>query len=127
MNSLLITQLNEKKRINSNEKSLKPGIPKEKEEEEEREREKNIQYVKILEIRKNEHFGDILMFLNKRSPLCAKVKSKKAEFYFLNKTDALEISTCYPRIWNKINKKSLFNMEQIKRLINKNNINILKT
>ncbi len=32
MNSLLITQLNEKKRINSNEKSLKPGIPKEKEE-----------------------------------------------------------------------------------------------
>ena len=92
---------------------------KEKEEEEEREREKNIQYVKILEIRKNEHFGDILMFLNKRSPLCAKVKSKKAEFYFLNKTDAIEISTCYPRIWNKINKKSLFNMEQIKRLINK--------
>ena len=92
---------------------------KEKEEEEEKEREKNIQYVKILEIRKNEHFGDILMFLNKRSPLCAKVKSKKAEFYFLNKTDAIEISTCYPRIWNKINKKSLFNMEQIKRLINK--------
>ena len=32
MNSLLITELNEKKRINSNEKSLKPGIPKEKEE-----------------------------------------------------------------------------------------------
>ena len=92
---------------------------KEKEEEEEREREKNIQYVKILEIRKNEHFGDILMFLNKRSPICVKVKSKKAEFYFLNKTDAIEISTCYPRIWNKINKKSLFNMEQIKRLINK--------
>ena len=92
---------------------------KEKEEEEEKEREKNIQYVKILEIRKNEHFGDILMFLNKRSPLCAKVKSKKAEFYFLKKTDAIEISTCYPRIWNKINKKSLFNMEQIKRLINK--------
>ena len=92
---------------------------KEKEELEEKEREQNIQYVKILEIRKNEHFGDILMFLNKRSPLCAKVKSKKAEFFFLNKTDAVEISTCYPRIWNKINKKSLFNMEQIKRLINK--------
>ena len=45
------------------------------------------------------------MFSNKRSPLCAKVKLKKAEFYFLKKTDAIEISTCYPRIWNKINKK----------------------
>ena len=92
---------------------------REKEELEEKERQKNIQYLKILEIRKNEHFGDILMFLNRRSPLCAKVKSKKAEFFFLNKTDAVEISTCYPRIWNKINKKSLFNMEQIQRLINK--------
>ncbi len=92
---------------------------KEIEELEEKERQKNIQYIKILEIRKNEHFGDILMFLNRRSPLCAKVKSKKAEFFFLNKTDAVEISTCYPRIWNKINKKSLFNMEQIQRLINK--------
>ncbi len=32
------------------------------------------QYVKIIEIRKNEHFGDILMFLNKRSPLRMKLK-----------------------------------------------------
>ena len=31
MNSLLITEINKKKRINSNEKSLKPGIQKEKE------------------------------------------------------------------------------------------------
>ena len=30
MNSLLITELNEKKRINSNEKTLKPGIQKKK-------------------------------------------------------------------------------------------------
>ena len=79
----------------------------------------NMQYYRILEIRRNEHFGDILMFLNQRSPLCLRVKSKKAELFFLNKEDAINISTSYPQYWKKINKKSLFNMEQIKRLINK--------
>ena len=77
------------------------------------------QYVKIIEIRKNEHFGDILMFLNKKSPLRVIVKSKNCELLFLKKTDAIEISMSYPKIWRKIIKKSLFNMEQIERLINK--------
>ena len=81
--------------------------------------EDNVQRFRILEIRKNEHFGDILMFLNQRSPLCLKVKSKKAELFYLNKADALDISTSYPQYWKKINKKSLFNMEQIKRLMNR--------
>ena len=79
----------------------------------------NIQNFKILELRKNEHFGDILMFLNQRSPLSLKVKTKKAELFFLNKADAISISTSYPQYWKRINKKSLFNMEQIKRLTNK--------
>ena len=79
----------------------------------------DIQNFRVLEIRKNEHFGDILMFLNQRSPLCLKVKSKKAELFFLNKADAIGISTSYPQYWKRINKKSLFNMEQIKRLTNK--------
>ncbi len=60
--------------------------------------EENIQTFKILEIRKNEHFGDILMFLNQRSPLNLRVKSKKVELFFLNKTDAIDISTSYPSI-----------------------------
>ena len=81
--------------------------------------EENMQYYKILEIRRNEHFGDILMFLNQRSPLCLRVKTKKAELFFLNKEDAINISTSYPQYWKTINKKSLFNMQQIKRLINK--------
>ena len=79
----------------------------------------NIQNFKVLEIRKNEHFGDILMFLNQRSPLLLKVKSNKAELFFLNKSEAIAISTSYPQYWKRINKKSLFNMEQIKRLTNK--------
>ena len=39
---------------------------------------------KLIEIRKNEHFGDVLMFLDIKSPLLAKVKSKKADLFLLN-------------------------------------------
>ena len=49
------------------------------------------QYIKINEIRRNEYFGDILMFLNKRSPLSVKVKTKVCELFLLKKTDAVEI------------------------------------
>ena len=59
------------------------------------------------------------MFLNKRSPLSVKVKTKISELFLLQKTDAVEISMAFPSVWRKIIKKSLFNMEQIERLINK--------
>ena len=77
------------------------------------------EYYRILEIQKNEHFGDILMFLNKRSPLRVKVKSRKADLFYLKKNEAINISASFPHIWKKINKKSLFNWEQIKRLMTK--------
>ena len=100
--------------------NLMAGEEIEEEEEEKNDDEKfKVQYYKILDIQKNEHFGDILMFLNKRSPLRVKVKSRKGELFYLNKNDALEISTSFPQIWKKINSKSLFNWEQIKRLMNK--------
>ena len=78
------------------------------------------QYVKLIEIRQNEHFGDVLMFLTKRSPLRVRVKTKTAALFLLKKTDAVEISNSFPKIWKQIIKKSLFNMKQINRLINKN-------
>ena len=76
----------------------------------------NINYIhlRILDIRKNEHFGALLMFLNKRSPLSLRVKTKKAELFFLKKIDAIEISTSYPNIWKRVNKKSFHNLKQIK-------------
>ena len=49
------------------------------------------QCIKINEIRRNEYFGDILMFLNKRSLLSVKVKTKVCELFLLKKTDAVEI------------------------------------
>jgi CRP-like cAMP-binding protein len=79
----------------------------------------NKKQMNIINLRKNEHYGDILMILNERSPLTVKVKSKKAELFFLQKTDATEISNKYPNIWKRIVHKSLYNMKQIKQLIKK--------
>ena len=76
-------------------------------------------YVKILGIRENEHFGDVLMFLERRSPLRVRVRSKKCELFFLKKMDAVKISTSYQNIWKRINKRSVFNFEQIKKSIRK--------
>ena len=75
--------------------------------------------IKIIDLRKNEHFGDILMILNEKSPLAVKVKSKRAELFFLQKTEATEISNRYSNIWKRIVNRSLHNMNQIKNLIRK--------
>ena len=66
---------------------------------------KNIIYVKILWIRENEHFGDVLMFLEQRSPLRVRVRSKKGELFFLKKVDAIKISNMHQNLWKRINKK----------------------
>ena len=85
----------------------------------EKKEKKNIHNLKVLDIRKNEHFGETLMFLNERSPLTAKVKSKKAELYFLKKEEVIKIFNSFPNIWNRINKKSIYNMKQIKITVSK--------
>ena len=94
-------------------------IEKERKEREEREleRRKHLTFVKILGIRENEHFGDVLMFLEERSPLRVRVRSIKCELFFLKKIDAVKISTNYQNIWKRINKKSVFNFEQMKKSI----------
>ena len=79
----------------------------------------NKKELKIIDLRKNEHFGDILMILNEKSPVAVKVKSKKAELFFLQKTEATEISNRYSNIWKRIVNRSLHNMKQIKNLIRK--------
>ena len=75
--------------------------------------------IKIIELRSNEHFGDVLMILNEKSPVTMKVKSSKAELLFLQKIDATEISNLYPNIWKKIVTKSLYNLNKIKYIIKK--------
>ena len=53
------------------------------------------------------------MFLNEPCPLIAKVRTSTADLLILRKMEAFEIYSIYPNIWKRINKKSLYNMEQI--------------
>ena len=59
------------------------------------------------------------MILNEKSPIAVKVKSKKAELFFLQKTEATEISNRYSNIWKRIVNRSLHNMKEIKNIIQK--------
>ena len=76
----------------------------------------DFQFINIINISKNESFGDVYMFLSKPSPLSLRVKSKKAELFLLRKYDASDISIRYPNIWAKFFKKSYVNMLSIKAL-----------
>ena len=84
-------------------------------EEEKSEEEGKYHYLKILDIRKNEHFGNILMYLEKPAPLTLKVKSKIAEIFFLKKKDAFMISSLHHNIVKRINDKSYKNLLSIKK------------
>ena len=74
-----------------------------------------IQYLKILDIRKNEYFGDVYMFLDRPSPLTLKVKSKIAEIFALKKKDAMNIYKTHHNIMKRIQLKSYKNLVSIKK------------
>ena len=77
------------------------------------------QFVKVVEIRRNEHYGDVVMFLNKRSHLSVRVCSKTAELFYLSKPDAVAIALSYPDIWRKIIMNSMKNLKKINQLAKK--------
>ena len=74
----------------------------------------DIKYINILDLLKNEYYGEILMFLNIPNPLSLKVKSKKVELYILRKKDAFNIKRDYQNIWQRISKKSIHNLKSLK-------------
>lgn len=78
--------------------------------------EENTEKIKIVNIRRNEHFGDVFMFLNKKCPLYVRVKSRKADLLLLKKLDAIEICSNYQEIWTKKIKNSLANSKMVTRL-----------
>ena len=75
----------------------------------------HYKYLKILDIRKNEHFGDVSLFLDKPAPLTLKVKSKIAKIFILKKKDALMINNIHHNIVDRIREKSFKNLMSIKR------------
>ena len=77
---------------------------------------RHIQYIHILDLLKNEHYGELLMFLNIPNPLSLRVKSKRVELYMLRRKDAFNIKRDYQNIWKRINKKSIHNLKSLKSL-----------
>jgi hypothetical protein len=77
----------------------------------------DIRILKIIQIRKNEHFGDVLMFLNQPSPLTVRVKTKFAELFLMHKIELANIARDFPDIFRKIYSKSVYNMDKIQSLI----------
>ena len=76
----------------------------------------NLHIIKIIDVRKNEHYGDIHMLLEKPSPFTLKVKTRKAELLLLRKHDTLIMSKNFPNIWKRIQNKSYHNLVSIKKL-----------
>ena len=76
----------------------------------------NYKYLKIIDIRKNENFGGLYMFLRRPAPLSLQVRTKMAEIYLLPKKDVFSISKSYPNIWKKIQQKDFHNMISIKNM-----------
>ena len=74
----------------------------------------NFKYIKILDIRKNENYGGLYIFMRRPSPLSLKVRSKFAELYLLPKKEVFTIAKNYRNIWSKIHKKDFHNMLSIK-------------
>ena len=75
----------------------------------------NYHYLKIVDIRKNEHFGCVFMTMKKPCPLSLQVKSKIVELFLLKKDKALNVSRNYPNIWRKLYSKEFHNLIAIKK------------
>ena len=72
--------------------------------------------IKVLDIRKNEYFADVHMFLEKPIPFTIKAKSRIAELFLLRKSDAMNLSQNFSHIWRRIQNKSYHNLVSIKKL-----------
>ena len=76
----------------------------------------DYEILKVFDVRKNEHFGDVHMFLQKPSPITLRTKTRIADLLLLRKTDAKMISQNYSNIWRNIYNKSYHNLVSIKQL-----------
>jgi CRP-like cAMP-binding protein len=84
---------------------------------------KRYNEARVMEIRRTEHFGDILIMAQQKSPVNVKVISNACDLFYINKSDLIEISTLFPQIWEKIFLISTYNylimLERVEKKINK--------
>lgn len=71
--------------------------------------------IKILQLSKNEHFGEVYMTLNMKSPVDVRVKSKCVEIFYLVKTDFITLNEEFPTTIRNIVKKSWLNSIRIEK------------
>ena len=76
----------------------------------------DIQLIKVMDIRKNEQFGDIHIFSENPCPFTLKASSRIVELFLLRKYNAMNISRNFPNIWRRIETKSYHNLVSIKKL-----------
>ena len=86
----------------------------------------DIKTIKIITFRRNEHFGDVLMFLNQPSPMKIRVKSRVADLFLLRKIDYANLAVEFPDIIKKAYSKSVHNFDKILSLIAKHRHNLKK-
>lgn len=72
-----------------------------------------FQRIRLLKLRKNEHFGDAIMIDNVRSPLTVKTSSQIAEIYLMDKLNVSRLSNDFSDIFENIYLKSSINMARI--------------
>ena len=77
---------------------------------------KNLEHIKIFDVRKNENFGVEYIFLKKPSPFTLKAKTRIVEVLLLRKHEAQIISNNFPNIWRNIHNKSYHNLISLKKL-----------
>ena len=65
--------------------------------------------IKIMEIRKNEHFGDIFYLASQRTPYSLKVSSKNVDLLLIRKSDLIQISEEFPDSFEEIFNISKYN------------------
>ena len=76
----------------------------------------DYEILKVFDVRKNEHFGDVHMSLQKPSPITLRTKTRIADLLLLRKADTKIISQNYSNIWRNIYNKSYHNLVSIKKL-----------
>lgn len=84
-------------------------------------------YLKVLEIRRNEHFGDIFALSSQRTPYILKVSSKFADLMIIRKDDLIEISNEFPLIFENIFIKSKYNHLVMLELADQKKLHYIKS
>lgn len=92
--------------------------------------EKIYENIQISQIKRNQHFGDILMYLNENCPYIISSFTSKSELMSISKSDFSKIKLAYNKAMLKILKNScnyFYNLEKSKKVIkilHENNIQI---